>query len=69
MDNLQLPHAKLFFFIGEMFKKGLISDTEKCMLKGVNLLITLEYVITEKLECFLHLEAYEQSDQEKIFQD
>lgn len=34
MENLQLPHAKLFFYVGEMFKKGLISDTEKCMLKG-----------------------------------
>lgn len=34
MENLQLPHAKLFYFVGEMFRRGLISDTEKCMLKG-----------------------------------
>lgn len=34
MNRLQLPHAKLFYIISEMFKKNLINDDEKRILKG-----------------------------------
>jgi hypothetical protein len=34
MDHLQLPHAKLLYFISELWKKGEITDTEKATLKG-----------------------------------
>lgn len=36
MDNLQLSPAKLFYFITEMFKKGIIDEKEKITLKGTN---------------------------------
>lgn len=33
MNRLQLPHAKLFYMISEMYKKGQINDDEKRILK------------------------------------
>jgi hypothetical protein len=33
MNRLQLPHAKLFYMISEMYKKNLITDDEKRILK------------------------------------
>ena len=34
MDQLQLPHAKLLYFVAELYKSGDITDTEKTLLKG-----------------------------------
>jgi hypothetical protein len=35
MDNLQLPHAKLLYFVAELWKRGDITDSEKTLLKGM----------------------------------
>lgn len=35
MENLTLPHSKLFHYVGRMYKQGIISDNEKCLLKGM----------------------------------
>lgn len=34
MNKLQLPHAKLFYVVGEAYRKRLIDESEKRMLKG-----------------------------------
>ena len=36
MNKLQLPHAKLFYMIAELFKKQDITDTERRILKGIS---------------------------------
>ena len=35
MNKLQLPHAKLFYVVGEAYRKRLIDETEKRILKGI----------------------------------
>jgi len=34
MENLQLPHAKLLYFVSELWKQKAISDIEKSTIKG-----------------------------------
>ncbi len=34
MDRLQLPHAKLLYFVSELWKQKELNDTEKLMIKG-----------------------------------
>ena len=34
MDQLQLPQAKLLYYIAELFKNGDINENEKLKLKG-----------------------------------
>ncbi len=36
MDNLQLPHAKLLYFVAELWKRRDITDSEKTLLKGTH---------------------------------
>jgi len=35
MENLQLPHAKLLYFVSELWKQKAISDIEKSTIKGI----------------------------------
>lgn len=35
MENLELPHSKLFYFISLMYKRDLINEFEKLSLKGI----------------------------------
>lgn len=51
MNKLQLPHAKLFYVVGEAYRKRLIDETEKRILKGIcevmqkrSLMITWKYL-------------------------
>lgn len=53
MNRLQLPHAKLFYMIGEMYKKGSINDDQKRILK--------EKAISDDLEIFQILDKYERT--------
>lgn len=34
MEKLQLPHAKLLYFVSELWKQQEITDSEKLTLKG-----------------------------------
>ena len=34
MDQLQLPHAKLLYFVSELWKSQQINDSEKTIIKG-----------------------------------
>jgi hypothetical protein len=35
MNKLQLPQAKLFYVVGEAYRKRMIDETEKRLLKGI----------------------------------
>jgi hypothetical protein len=35
MDKLQLPHAKLLYFVSELHKQKEVTDEEKTRLKGI----------------------------------
>ncbi|KAM3139438.1 hypothetical protein pb186bvf_008463 [Paramecium bursaria] len=37
MDNFQLPHSKLFYYISNMYKLEIINDYEKQALRGMYL--------------------------------
>lgn len=37
MEKLQLPHAKLLYFVSELWKQQEITDSEKLTLKGIYL--------------------------------
>lgn len=41
MDYLQLPHAKLLYFIAELWKGGAVTDSEKTLLKGIQNLVNI----------------------------
>ena len=59
MDQLQLPHAKLLYYITELFKQKLISEDEKIKLK--------EMVISSDSVIFHLLEEWDQhSNMEKL---
>ncbi len=34
MNKLQLPQAKLFYIVGEAYRKRMIDETERRLLKG-----------------------------------
>ena len=61
MNKLQLPHAKLFYAVGEAYRKRLIDETEKRILKGT-LITNLEKIINDNVEVF---EVLDQSDVEE----
>jgi len=44
MNNLQLPHAKLLYYVAELWKRKEISDTEKTLLKGILILLCVTTV-------------------------
>ena len=69
MENLTLPHSKLFHYVGKMYKQGLISDNEKFTLKGNLWEANLELIINEKIDCFHYLESYEISKDDALFQE
>ncbi|CAD8168733.1 unnamed protein product [Paramecium octaurelia] len=58
MQNFELPHSKLFWYIQEMYKQQLIDDHEKQQLK--------EKVIIEQVEIFQQLEQYEQKKDDQL---
>ena len=51
MNTLQLPHAKLLYYITELFKQDAVSEDEKIKLK--------EMVISSDEKIFGILEEYE----------
>jgi|JI6StandDraft_1071083.scaffolds.fasta_scaffold05761_5 hypothetical protein len=64
MNRLQLPHAKLFYIISEMYKKTLISDDEKRILKCKQL-ANAEKAISDDLQIFQVLDKYERTKSEE----
>ncbi len=38
MNKLLIPHAKLFYFIAELYKNSIINEANKLSLKGWNLI-------------------------------
>jgi len=56
MENLQLPHAKLLYFVSELWKQKAISDYEKSTIK--------EMIISDEPKIFEILERYEQNPQD-----
>lgn len=66
MNRLQLPHAKLFYIISEMYKKGLISDDEKRILK-CKWFSDPEKAISDDLQIFQTLDKYERTKNEEEF--
>eukprot|EP01016_Furgasonia_blochmanni_P046213 TRINITY_DN6625_c0_g1_i8.p1 TRINITY_DN6625_c0_g1~~TRINITY_DN6625_c0_g1_i8.p1 ORF type:complete len:206 (+),score=17.65 TRINITY_DN6625_c0_g1_i8:116-733(+) len=59
MDKLQLPHAKLLYFVSELHKQKEIIDEEKTKLK--------ELIISNDARIFDYLESYEEnSDEDKL---
>lgn len=58
MNKLQLPHAKLFYAVGEAYRKRMIDETEKRILKGSRN-VKVEKIITDNVELF---EILEQAD-------
>ena len=59
MEKLQLPHAKLLYFITELFKLNAISEDEKIKLK--------EKVISSDAKIFDLLEDWEvEQDESKL---
>lgn len=61
MDSLQLPHAKLFYFVSELWKRQEITDTEKTIIK--------EMIINDEPAIFNILEEYEESSDERQLRD
>mmetsp|Transcript_597 Transcript_597/g.537 ORF Transcript_597/g.537 Transcript_597/m.537 type:complete len:124 (-) Transcript_597:180-551(-) len=59
MDQLQLPHAKLLYFVAELYKSGDITDTEKTLLK--------EMIVGDDQKIFEFLEEYEDNGNETNF--
>ena len=59
MENLHLPHSKLFFVIAEQYKIGKINEAQKIQLK--------EMVIKENPLIFKVLENYIISGNEAVF--
>ncbi|CAD8073923.1 unnamed protein product [Paramecium sonneborni] len=58
MQNFELPHSKLLWYIQEMYKQHLIDDHEKQQLK--------EKVIIEQVDIFQYLEQYEQKKDDEM---
>jgi hypothetical protein len=58
MNKLQLPQAKLFYAVGEAYRKRMIDETEKRILKGSRN-VKVEKIITDNVELF---EILEQAD-------
>lgn len=56
MDNLQLPHAKLLYFVSELWKRQEITDAEKITIK--------EMIINDEAPIFNLLEDYEANSDE-----
>ncbi len=75
MDKLQLPHAKLFYYAAELFKKGQVNENEKIKLKGKRsatcfndfLKYYQELVINDDPRIFEFLERYQKNGNEKDF--
>jgi len=61
MDQLQLPHAKLLYFVSELWKAQQISDSEKTIIK--------EMIINDEPVIFEILEQYETSSDEAVLKD
>lgn len=51
MNKLQLPQAKLFYIVGEAYRRRMIDETERRILKGT-LESMLEKIITDNVEIF-----------------
>jgi hypothetical protein len=67
MNNLQLPHAKLLYFVAELWKQKIVTDAEKTLLKGNHrsLVFNLqEMVISDEPKIFELLEEYEEDQNE-----
>ena len=76
MDQLQLPHAKLLYFVSELWKAQQINDSEKTIIKGwINIpfqIITsmlLEMIINDESNIFEILETYELNADEAQFKE
>jgi hypothetical protein len=48
MNKLQLPQAKLFYAVSEAYRKRMIDETERRLLKGTHS-ITTEKIITDNV--------------------
>ena len=57
METLQLPHAKLLYYITELYKQNEISEEDKTKLK--------ELVIASDHKIFDILESWEENNDEK----
>ena len=61
LNQLTLPHSKLFFIITQLFKENKIRKNQRVVLKGIFILyILIEMVITGDPNIFSLLQEYEQ---------
>lgn len=71
MNNLELPHSKLLYYIAELWKQKEITDDEKATLKGNIQLLSnsKELIIGDELKIFNFLEEYESDQDEEKLKD